>query len=186
MKILLHTCCSNCAIYPVEVLKNQGFDIILFWYNPNIHPYTEYKARLESLKKLEQLWSLKVSYDDNYKEFYKFLRAVVGKEEQRCEICYRIRLEKTAQKAKELGIDNFTTTLLVSPYQKFDKIIEIGKNLGKNYGLNFVAEDFRDGFRKAMNTAKELELYRQKYCGCIYSEAERYLKRIDYDPKIVD
>ncbi len=181
MKILLHTCCSNCAIYPIEVLTNKGFEITLYWYNPNIHPYTEYRARMDSLKKLEQLWSLKVIYDDNYKEFYKFLRAVAGKEKERCEICYRIRLERTAQKARESGIENFTTTLLVSPYQKFDKIIKVGNESGKEFGINFIAEDFRDGFRKAMKTALELELYRQKYCGCIYSEAERYLKRIDYE-----
>ncbi|MGB9709978.1 MAG: epoxyqueuosine reductase QueH [Thermodesulfovibrio sp.] len=181
MKILLHTCCSNCAIYPLEVLTNKGFDVILFWYNPNIHPYTEYRARIDSLKKLEQLWSLKVIYDDNYREFYKFLRAVVGKEKERCEICYKMRLERTAEKAKELGIENFTTTLLVSPYQKFDKIIEIGIEIGKDNTVNFISEDFTEGFRKAMKTAAELELYRQKYCGCIYSEAERYLKRIDYE-----
>jgi len=181
MKILLHTCCSNCAIYPLEALKNAGFDPILFWYNPNIHPYTEYKLRLESLKKLQQLWSLEVIYDDDYREFYRFLRAVAGKERERCEICYKIRIERTAKKAKKSGIDNFTTTLLVSPYQKFDKIIKIGEEIGKSYGLNFVAQDFREGFRKAMKTAIELGLYRQKYCGCIYSEAERYLKRVDYE-----
>ncbi|MGC8938087.1 MAG: epoxyqueuosine reductase QueH [Thermodesulfovibrio sp.] len=120
-------------------------------------------------------------YDDNYREFYKFLRAVVGKEKERCEICYKMRLERTAEKAKELGIENFTTTLLVSPYQKFDKIIEIGIEIGKDNTVNFISEDFTEGFRKAMKTAAELELYRQKYCGCIYSEAERYLKRIDYE-----
>ena len=80
-----------------------------------------------------------------------------------------------------MGIENFTTTLLVSPYQKFDKIVEIGKEVGKNTGINFIPEDFRNGFREAMNLSKELELYRQKYCGCIYSEAERYLKEINYE-----
>ena len=181
MRILLHTCCSNCAIYPYEVLKNKGFDVVLFWYNPNIHPYTEYQLRLDSLKKLQKLWNLEVIYDADYSEFYKFLKLVSGREKERCEICYRIRLEKTAEKAKVIGITDFTTTLLVSPYQKFDKIIKIGMQISKNYNINFIAEDFRKGFRKAMNTAKELELYRQKYCGCIYSEAERYLKRIDYE-----
>lgn len=181
MKILVHTCCSNCAIYPYGVLKNKGFEVILFWYNPNIHPYTEYKLRLDSLKKLESLWKIEVVYDDDYREFYKFLRLVSGKEKQRCEICYKIRLERTAKKAVELGLEGFTTTLLVSPYQKFDKIINIGIEIGKSYGIKFIAEDFREGFRTGMNTARELELYRQKYCGCIYSEAERYLKRIDYE-----
>ncbi|GAQ95071.1 hypothetical protein TAGGR_11271 [Thermodesulfovibrio aggregans] len=181
MKILLHTCCSNCAIYPIEILTEKGYDVILFWYNPNIHPYTEYRARMHSLKKLEQLWNLRVIYDDNYREFYKFLRAVAGKEKERCEICYRMRLERTAEKAKEIGIERFSTTLLVSPYQKFDKIIEIGNELSRVFGVNFIGEDFREGFKKAMKSAVELELYRQKYCGCIYSEAERYLKRINYE-----
>jgi len=181
MEILVHSCCSNCAIYPFEFLKDKGFKITLYWYNPNIHPYTEYMMRLDSLKKLEKMWNLSVIYDDDYREFYKFIRMVSGKEKERCLICYKMRLEKTANKAKEIGIENFTTTLLVSPYQKFDKIIEIGKEVGETLGLNFYGEDFRKGFSKAMQLAKVLELYRQRYCGCIYSEAERYLKVIDYE-----
>ncbi|MEN2995209.1 MAG: epoxyqueuosine reductase QueH [Thermodesulfovibrio sp.] len=181
MEILLHTCCSNCAIYPYERFKDKGFHVILFWYNPNIHPYTEYKLRFESLEKLKNLWNLDVLYEADYGEFYKFLRLVSGKEKERCEICYRVRLERTAEKAKEIGINNFSTTLLVSPYQKFDKIINIGMQIGKKYGINFIPEDLREGFRKAMKTAQELQLYRQKYCGCIYSEAERYLRKINYE-----
>lgn len=181
MKILVHTCCSNCAIHPVNVLKNKDFDVILFWYNPNIHPYTEYRMRLESLKKLQQLLKLQVIYNEDYRDFYKFLRMVAGNEKNRCPLCYRIRLEKTAHVAVQMGINNFTTTLLVSPYQKFDKIIEVGKEISKNCNINFIAQDFREGFRKAMNQVKNWELYRQKYCGCIYSEAERYLKEIKYE-----
>lgn len=181
MKLLLHTCCSNCAIYPLEVLKEKGFDITLYWYNPNIHPYTEYKLRLESLKKLQQLWKLKVIYDEDYREFYKFIRLVSVKEKERCNICYRLRLENTAKRAKDLGISYFTTTLLVSPYQNFDNIIKIGNELAGKYNINFVEEDFRKGFKKAMNIGKALELYKQRYCGCIYSEAERYLKEINYE-----
>ncbi|MCX8034385.1 MAG: epoxyqueuosine reductase QueH [Thermodesulfovibrio sp.] len=181
MKILLHTCCSNCAIYPIQALKNKGFEITLYWYNPNIHPYTEYRLRLDSLKKLEQLWKLDVIYDEDYREFYKFIRMVSGKEKERCLICYRLRLYETAKKAVKLGFSYFTTTLLVSPYQNFDKIIKIGKELGEQCGIDFVNDDFRSGFKKAMNIGKVLELYKQRYCGCIYSEAERYLKEIDYE-----
>ncbi|MDI1472657.1 MAG: epoxyqueuosine reductase QueH [Thermodesulfovibrio sp.] len=181
MEILLHSCCSNCAIYPLESLKDKGFKITLYWYNPNIHPYTEYMMRLDSLKKLEKLWNLSVIYDEDYRDFYKFIRMVSGREKERCLICYKLRLEKTAKKAKETGIKNFTTTLLVSPYQKFDKIIEIGKEVGEAFGVNFYAEDFRKGFSKAMQLSKVLELYKQRYCGCIYSEAERYLKVINYE-----
>ncbi len=181
MKLLLHACCSNCLIFSYKSLKNKGFDIKVFWFNPNIHPYTEYKARLESLKKLQKLWNFQVIYDDDYTKFYKFIRMVSGKEAERCQYCYRLRLEETAKKAKELGFSHFSTTLLVSPYQNFDKILQIGKELENEYKLSFVPEDFRAGFREGMQIAKELELYRQKYCGCIYSEAERYLKRIDYE-----
>ncbi|MCS7215563.1 MAG: epoxyqueuosine reductase QueH [Thermodesulfovibrio sp.] len=181
MNVLLHTCCSNCAIYPYEILKNKGFQVILFWYNLNIHPYSEYKSRMDSLKKLQNLWNLEVLFEGDYGDFYKFLRLVSGHEKERCEICYRLRLERTAQKAKEMSFSNFTTTLLVSPYQKFDKILHIGKQLGNKYGVNFIDEDFREGFKKAMKTAQELQLYRQKYCGCIYSEAERYINKIEYE-----
>lgn len=181
MKLLLHTCCSNCAIYPFEFLRNKGFDVTLFWYNPNIHPYTEYRQRLDSLKKLQQMWKFKVIYDDDYREFYKFLRLVVGREKERCEICYNLRLERTVMKSLDLGFESFTTTLLVSPYQNFDKIISIGRKLSRIYGIQFVEADFREGFKKAMNTARVLELYKQRYCGCIYSEAERYLKAIEYE-----
>lgn len=181
MKILLHTCCSNCAIYPVECLKNKGFYIKLYWYNPNIQPYTEYTLRLNSLKKLQEIWNLEVIYDDIYNDFYKFLRTVSGKEKNRCQYCYEIRLRETAKKALSLGFNFFSTTLLASPYQNFDKIIEIGEETGKAFGINFFREDFRLGFKKAKNLSKEFQLYRQKYCGCIYSEAERYLKRVNYE-----
>lgn len=181
MKLLLHTCCSNCAIYPVDLLKEKGFEITLFWYNPNIHPFTEYKLRLESLRKLQQLLNLDVIYEETYSEFYKFIRMVAGHEKERCRICYRLRLEKTLNRARILGFNYFSTTLLVSPYQNFDKILEIGKEITKELGVCFVDEDFRKGFKKSMERAKGLELYRQKYCGCIYSEAERYIKGIDYE-----
>jgi predicted adenine nucleotide alpha hydrolase (AANH) superfamily ATPase len=181
MKVLLHTCCSNCAIYPLEALKNKGFEVTLYWYNPNIHPYTEYKLRLESLKKLQQLWQLKIIYNEDYKEFYKFFRMVSGKEKERCSLCYGLRLEKTAKKTVDLKYDYFTTTLLVSPYQNFDKIINLGQKIGEKYGINFLNEDFREGYKKAVNISKTLQLYRQKYCGCIYSEAERYLNEINYE-----
>lgn len=181
MRVLLHTCCSNCAIYPLETLREKGFHITLYWYNPNIHPYTEYKLRLESLRKLQQLWKLEVIYDEDYREFYKFIQSVAGREKERCSICYRLRLESAAKKAKDSGISCFTTTLLVSPYQDFDGIIKVGNELADKLDINFIAEDFRQGFKKAMMVGKALELYKQRYCGCIYSEAERYLKKIDYE-----
>lgn len=170
----MHICCSNCAVYPVSTLKDRGITITGFWFNPNIHPFTEYKARLDSVKLLEQLWSMELQYKDEY-GLTGFVRNVAGKESGRCEYCYSVRLEETAKKAKELNADAFTTSLLVSPYQKFDLLIETGRMLEDKYSVEFLDEDFRSGFRSGRSKAKELGFYSQKYCGCIYSEMERYL-----------
>lgn len=158
------------------VMRERTIDVKCLWFNPNIHPYTEYKERLEALKKLEVLWNL----DIEYKEYYgliEFIRNAAGNEENRCEYCYQTRLEETAKTAGELSFDAFTTSLLVSPYQKFDMIIDIGKEMQNKYSVKFYAEDFRAGFNTGREISKELGLYRQKYCGCIYSEMQRYLKK---------
>lgn len=173
MKLLMHICCSNCALYPVSVLRDRGIDIKGLWFNPNIHPFTEYQNRLDSLRKLETLWRMDVKYIDSY-GLKEYLRNVVGNEDKRCEYCYSVRLEKTAEKAREMGVDAFTTSLLVSPYQKFDLIIEMGRMMQERYAVEFYIEDFRKGFNDGRRMSKELGLYRQKYCGCIYSEMERY------------
>lgn len=181
MKILMHICCSNCAIYPITVLTQRGFSIRGFWFNPNIHPYQEYKSRLYSLKKLQSLWNLDIEYNDFY-GLKEYLRNVVNNEDRRCEYCYSARLEQTALKAKNMNVDAFTTSLLVSPYQKFDMIIDIGRMMQEKYSVEFYIEDFRRGFGEGRRIAGELELYRQKYCGCIYSEMERYLKPVMCNP----
>lgn len=133
----------------------------------------EYKSRFDALRKLEDLWGLDVEYDDNY-GLTEFLRNVVNHEETRCEYCYRVRLEKTASVARESKSDAFTTSLLVSPYQNIDMIKSIGRSLQEKYDVEFYFEDFRGGYREGRRIAKELGLYSQKYCGCIYSEMERY------------
>jgi predicted adenine nucleotide alpha hydrolase (AANH) superfamily ATPase len=173
MKLLMHICCAPCSLYPLTVVRDRGIDVEGLWFNPNIHPYAEYKKRLETLKKLEGLWSLNVEYVDYY-GLKEYLRNVVGNEDNRCEYCYSVRLEETAKKAKEINADAFTTSLLVSPFQKFDAIINIGRLMQDKYGVEFYAEDFRSGFNEGRRFSRELELYRQKYCGCIYSEMERY------------
>lgn len=173
MKLLMHICCSNCSIHPHQSLLLKGMDITGFWFNPNIHPYTEYTARLESLVKLGRLWNLDIEYDDDY-ALDDFLKAVAGKGQERCSVCYAMRLDRTARAAKKMHMDGFTTSLLASPYQKFDVIIEHGQRAARQHGVPFLAEDFRPGWRTSQNMSRELELYRQKYCGCIYSEMERY------------
>ncbi|RMG04279.1 MAG: hypothetical protein D6726_03775 [Nitrospirae bacterium] len=176
MNLFLHICCANCAIYPVTVLRERGVEIKGFWYNPNIHPFTEYSARLDALKKLAQLWDIDMDYHDHY-GLKEFVRAVVYDEKNRCEKCYRIRLEKTVRKAKDKGFEAFTTTLLFSPYQDRNLILETGMELQESFDIEFLGEDFRPGWKEGNRISRELGLYRQKYCGCIYSEMERYLKK---------
>ncbi len=174
----MHICCSNCAIYPITVVKHSGIDVKCLWFNPNIHPYTEYKNRLESVKRLQVLWDLDVTYIDCY-GLREFLRNTVCNEGKRCEYCYTVRLEEAAKRAKEINADAFSTTLLVSPYQNFDIILNIGRVMQERYDIEFYARDFRIGFKECRMLSKELGLYRQRYCGCIYSEMERYLKSAD-------
>jgi len=173
MNILMHICCANCALFPVKQLREQGHCVHGLWFNPNIHPLMEYRNRLGALEQLAALWNLPVEYCGEY-GLVEFVRAVAGHEGDRCGYCYALRLEATAVRAKELGMDGFTTSLLVSPHQKFDKIQELGRAAGARHGITFHGEDFRSGYREGMNLSRELGFYRQKYCGCIYSEMERY------------
>jgi predicted adenine nucleotide alpha hydrolase (AANH) superfamily ATPase len=172
----MHICCSNCCIYPLQHYLAKEVEIKGLWFNPNIHPYMEYANRLASLQKLQKIWGLEVEYLDDY-PLDDFLASVVGRGGGRCEVCYAVRLEKTAQTAVKMHLDGFTTSLLASPYQKFDVIINIGEGIGRRYGLPFHAEDLRVGWRLAKGLSTEFGLYRQKYCGCIYSEMDRYAKK---------
>ncbi|MEW6107648.1 MAG: epoxyqueuosine reductase QueH [Nitrospirota bacterium] len=173
MKILMHICCANCGIYPLETFLHKGIHAIGLWYNPNIHPYIEYSNRLDSVRKLQRLRDIDMEYIDEY-ELDGFLGSVVNQGSNRCAICYSIRLGKTAEIAKKMGADGFTTSLLASPYQKFDMIIDIGKETGRKLGIQFYFEDFRKGWHISRSVSAGYGLYRQKYCGCIYSEMDRY------------
>ncbi|MDH4233121.1 MAG: epoxyqueuosine reductase QueH [Nitrospirota bacterium] len=176
MKLLMHICCSNCSIYPLQSLLYRNIDVTGLWFNPNIHPFTEYSKRLDSLRKLQRLWAFDVEYIDQY-PLDDFLKAVAGKGAERCSVCYEIRLDRTAEIAKKMNLDGFTTSLLVSPHQKFDIIIETGNEMAKRHGIAFYSEDFRKGWQITKSLSAELDLYRQKYCGCVYSEMERYRKK---------
>ncbi len=191
MKLMMHICCAPCSIYPLTVIKERGIEVKCLWFNPNIHPYTEYKNRLGALQKLKTLCDaqdsdasvtpllrngLEIEYIDHY-GLKEYLKDIAGNEENRCEYCYLARLEKTAQKAKEINADAFTTSLLVSPYQKFGIIKEMGRMLQYKYSVEFYFSDFRIGFRDGRKISKELGLYQQKYCGCIFSEMERHSAR---------
>jgi predicted adenine nucleotide alpha hydrolase (AANH) superfamily ATPase len=174
LKTLIHICCANCLIYPLKVLREEGREVMGFFYNPNIHPYQEYRRRLEAVQEYEGKAGVQVIYRDEYK-LEEFLRGVVFREEERCRFCYHLRLEATAQVAKHGKFAAFTSTLLYSKQQNQDLIKEIGESVGKEHGVQFLYRDFRDGWKEGIEESKALGLYRQQYCGCIYSEKERYL-----------
>jgi predicted adenine nucleotide alpha hydrolase (AANH) superfamily ATPase len=178
MKILLHICCSNCALYPVKMIQSDGHEFSGFWFNPNIHPIEEHTLRLDSLKKLAGEWKLDMLPIDTYtpEKYFEMYKSTNPPSPERCRSCYELRLEKTAEQARANGFEAFTTTLLISPYQDIEGIETIGKTLADKYNVQFYFKDFRPYFREAMNLSKELGLYRQKYCGCIFSREERKKK----------
>lgn len=181
MKLLMHVCCAPCSIYPVEVLRSEGIEPTLFWYNPNIHPYMEYKNRRDALKEYTKMMDLNCIFDEEY-GLDEFCKKVIDKLNTRCgDYCYPVRLRKTFEYAKENGYDAVTTTLLYSIYQKHDLIKEQMESLSKEFGIDFYYRDFRIGFRKGQDKARELGIYMQKYCGCIFSEEDRYRNKIEKD-----
>ena len=170
MKLLKHTCCAPCSVYCIDSLREEGIEPTLYWFNPNIHPYMEYKARRDTLKEYAQSINVEAIFEENY-GLEEFCKNVIEDLNNRCQnYCYRVRLEKTAKYAKENGYDAITTTLLVSPYQKHEILKKQAEEIAKKYGLNFLYRDFRVGFREGQAKARELGLYMQKYCGCIFSE----------------
>jgi len=175
MKLLMHTCCAPCSIYCIDTLRKEGIEPTLYWYNPNIHPYMEYKMRRDTLKEYAKSIDIDAIFEENY-GLREFTKNVIDDLESRCQkYCYKIRLEQTAKYAKENGYDAITTTLLVSPYQNHELLKEQGEEIAKKYGLEFIYRDFRVGFREGQAKARELGLYMQKYCGCVFSEEERFL-----------
>lgn len=175
MRLLLHICCAPCAIYPVDFLTEKGFELHGYFFNPNIHPYTEWQKRKNTLAEYARNIGLKLIMDEEYR-LEEFLRAVVYRENIRCRFCYHLRLRQAAGVAKKGGFSGFTTTLLVSPFQKHALVREAGEAAAEESGIPFYYYDFRPGFREATVRSKEMGMYRQQYCGCIYSEKERYLR----------
>lgn len=173
MKTLLHTCCAPCSIYCVDSLRQEGIEPVSYWFNPNIHPYTEYRSRKTTLEEYAKSIQLPLVIDNTY-GLRSFVKAVIDDLDHRCFHCYRVRLEQTALYAAEHHFDCFSTTLLVSPYQKHEALIAAGEAAAKKYGVAFLYRNFRVGFQEGQAKARELGLYMQKYCGCIFSEEERY------------
>jgi predicted adenine nucleotide alpha hydrolase (AANH) superfamily ATPase len=175
--LLLHICCAPCLTYTHEELDRLGIEFSGFWYNPNIHPYTEYKKRLEALRTYMTTRPMAFMEKDEY-DIKRFCANALQHENNgklRCEYCYRSRLEVTAKQAKEEGFKRFSTTLLFSRYQKHDLLKQVGEEVAREQGIEFFYHDFRPGWNRSIEICKELDIYRQKYCGCIFSEEERFL-----------
>ncbi|MDD4607080.1 MAG: epoxyqueuosine reductase QueH [Patescibacteria group bacterium] len=171
--ILLHACCAGCASQVIEFLK-PDFDITVYFYNPNIQPKEEYNKRLQDIRKICLIYNIKL-IEGEY-EIEKWLGFINGHEldvegGERCNLCFKFRLEKTVQQAKKLGFKNFTTTLSISPHKNFSKIKEIGLDLESKYDIIFYSADFKkqDGFKKSLELSQKYNLYRQNYCGCVFS-----------------
>lgn len=184
MKLLLHTCCAPCSVYCIDALRKEGIEPTLYWYNPNIHPYMEYKARRDCLKEYAKSIEIEAIFEEEY-GLDEFCKNVCNDLKTRCvNYCYPVRLRKTFEYAKANGYDAVSTTLLYSIYQNHEFIKLYMEKLSKEYEIEFLYRDFREGFWEGHNKAKELGLYMQKYCGCVFSEEERYQKKIDKDMNI--
>lgn len=182
-KVLMHTCCAPCSVYCIDALRKENIEPTLFWYNPNIHPYTEYKARRDCLKDYATKINAELIINEDY-GLDEFCKNVIGDLENRCvNYCYKKRLTETVRYAAKNGYDAFTTTLLVSPYQKHEELIAVCQELAALAGIEFLYRDFRVGFREGQAKARDLGMYMQKYCGCIFSEEDRYSKEIQRNRK---
>ena len=179
--LLLHACCAPCSSYCLEYLS-QYFSISVYLYNPNIYPESEYSLRTDEARRLisEMNFKNEVSFIEgefNPREFYDCVKGMEKEKEggERCFRCYRLRLEKTAEKARELGFDYFTTTLSISPLKRSDKINEIGEEIAEIYAVKHLPSDFKkkNGYKRSTELSKEHGLYRQDYCGCVFSVREK-------------
>lgn len=181
-KLLLHACCGPCSSYVIEYLSKY-FDITIYYYNPNTYPESEYIGRLDELNKFITNFNSSVNViEEKYipKEFYTSIKGLehLGEKSKRCYNCYELRLKKSAKYAKENNYDYFTTTLSISPYKNVEWINEIGKNLEEEIGIKYLYSDFKkkNGYKRSLELSKEYKLYRQEYCGCVYSKEERLNK----------
>jgi len=169
----MHVCCGPCFCAPLEALRREHVDVTGYFYNPNIHPLLEFRKRLKAVQVMQQAVKVDMMRHEEY-GLTDFLEATFGRAEPRCERCWTMRLEETAGKAAAEGFEAFSTTLLISPYQDHDAVRRIGREAGERLGVEFLYRDLRPLFDRSQEMAKKLMLYRQQYCGCIFSEYERY------------
>lgn len=179
MGILLHICCGSCLLFPLKILKDSGVLVKGFFYNPNIHPYMEYERRIEAVQTVARLQDFSVIYSEKGYGLRLWLQSVASNMDfgVRCLKCYEMRLKETAERAREIGFTHFSSTLFYSRYQNHEVIYEIACNIAQETGVELYYQDFRMGWQEGQDMARELGIYRQSYCGCIFSEEERYEKR---------
>ena len=180
MNLLLHMCCGPCSCYPVKVLRGQGIEPTGYFFNPNIHPYKEWDMRLKAAEEFAARSEMKIITDKHYmlRDFLRRALAAEQVENGRCRMCYTWRLEETARYAAENGFDAFTSTLFYSIYQQHELMKETAEHFAKVYGVKFHYEDVRPGWQEGIDMSVEMGLYRQPYCGCIFSEEERYSREL--------
>jgi predicted adenine nucleotide alpha hydrolase (AANH) superfamily ATPase len=175
VKLLLHICCGPCAIFPVRELRAAGAQVTGYFFRDNIHPYSECRRREEALRGYAPEIGLEVLYPESY-DLEGFIRKVAFHEKERCRICFRERLGAAAAIARQEGFEAFSSTLLYSRHQPHEVIRDIGEAVGRTAGVPFHYRDFRAGWQQGVEESRRLGLYRQPYCGCIYSEKERYFR----------
>ncbi len=176
LKVLLHICCAPCTIYPLKVLRGEGHEVTGFFFNPNIHPYTEFQKRREALAAYGTLSLLPLIVDGTY-DLETFLKAALAAGDDRCGACCRVRLEAAFRKAADESADAVTTTLLYSIHQKHRALAACAEELSGRYKVPFLYKDFREGWKEGQAASRALGIYRQNYCGCIFSEYERFVPR---------
>lgn len=176
-KVLLHICCGPCSITTVQTLQDMGYEVTGLFYNPNIHPLMEYARRRDGCLEVAEKLGFKVIIKDEEYHPQTWFRSVSYREDNRCFHCYADRMERVASIAKRGGFSYFTTTLLYSKFQKHDDIASLGRDM-ENTKTRFLYHDFREGWKSGIDQSKEWGIYRQQYCGCLYSENERYQKEL--------
>ena len=173
-KVLIHTCCAPCLCFPQQLLQEQRFEVTALWYNPNIHPFSEYQNRMNTLCNYQVKNNINIVYLEEYNlnEWLSYTKKGWENHDKpsRCQLCYTMRLEKTANYARNNGFDCFTTTLLYSKFQFHEAIKQVGEKIAEEYEIEFIYKDLREGWKKGIQLSHEYNLYRQHYCGCMFSE----------------
>ena len=180
-KLLLHLCCGPCGLMPVSRLLEEGYSVTAWFMNPNVQPLAEYLRRREAAGQCAEHFGIPILYADETWDITRWLRAVQGRDEapERCAYCVTSRVQACYQACRDLGFDCVSTSLLYSRYQPHEVIAQAGRTLAAETGIPFVYRDFRSDWQAGIDLSRTLGLYRQPYCGCVYSEAERYQKKLD-------